>query len=278
MKISVSLCFLIFLVTLTGCKTPFENGFQPASQRVWQEEPDEFHKELSKAYSEILKEADKKGLSRDSAVVLEYKFDISTENRPVSPVIVPAISENLKKEENALIVKRKALVDRIRDARNKDEITTLAKAHAYFDCVVLLYAQQYEDRKNSLCQSKFNDYFSRQNGLWTEKLLQVFFDSGESTLDQEDLNRLKDLADNIKQEDEIILKIVGRTDQTGNVHANMRLAEHRAKAVRNILLLYGIDNQMMNILNGHSTPRSKLDTTGNSPDENRRVDVIVKRQ
>ncbi len=143
--------------------------------------------------------------------------------------------------------------------------------------MVLRYVQDYHDRINSVCRQKFRDSFLGYNNLWNNRIVQIFFPSGQTILDAEAVKELKKLATDLKTDTNAHIDLVGRTDSFGSPSANQRLATHRAKAVRNMLLQYGIPFGKMDIIGNEEAPvflKKQKTTTA----EQRRVDVIISRE
>jgi outer membrane protein OmpA-like peptidoglycan-associated protein len=59
----------------------------------------------------------------------------------------------------------------------------------------------------------------------------IFFDSGKSEVKPESKPALEEIAKLLKQDPGLRLRVVGHTDATGPLEANMRLSQARAEAV-----------------------------------------------
>lgn len=69
----------------------------------------------------------------------------------------------------------------------------------------------------------------------------LFFESGKNNLSEESNNELFRLIKLLKTTPKLRLEISGHTDNTGNLNANQKLSEERAKAVVDFLITNGID-------------------------------------
>lgn len=111
--------------------------------------------------------------------------------------------------------------------------------------------------------------------------LKVTFDSGilfatnSSTLRDASKSALRNFANSLKANPDTDIKIVGYTDNTGNVDYNQTLSEKRAKSVYDYLMLQGVSSDRMfyegkgvhDPVASNSTPEGRA--------LNRRVEIII---
>ncbi len=98
---------------------------------------------------------------------------------------------------------------------------------------------------------------------------QVYFQSGEASIDREDRTRLASVAESAKQSDRTV-GITGYTDTSGDVDQNLELAKNRQQAVRQALVSEGVQEEKIVV----EPPR---EVTGSGTDsEAQRVDVDVR--
>lgn len=74
-----------------------------------------------------------------------------------------------------------------------------------------------------------------------DRLSTVYFDSGSIRIDSAGREALRAAVDWQQEHPERLLIIEGHTDQSGSWRANMRLSQHRAESVRDLLESEGAD-------------------------------------
>lgn len=98
---------------------------------------------------------------------------------------------------------------------------------------------------------------------------QVYFGSGDANIDQEDRQRIANVASTARDSERPVA-ITGYTDRTGDETRNMELAKNRAQAVRQALVSEGVSEDRIVM----DPPRS---VTGAGTDEEaRRVDIDMR--
>jgi len=103
----------------------------------------------------------------------------------------------------------------------------------------------------------------------------IYFDVNKDLVKPESYGTLKGIADVLKENPDVKIKIVGHTDADGNDASNMDLSKRRAASVKNELVnSFGIDaGRMETDGNGESKPVAPNDTPSNKA-LNRRVEFI----
>ncbi|HHJ40556.1 MAG: hypothetical protein AXA67_10215 [Methylothermaceae bacteria B42] len=103
------------------------------------------------------------------------------------------------------------------------------------------------------------------------------FPTGSAQLSQEAQARLDALAEILKSHPELKVTVKGYTDNTGDEAINQKLAEARAKAVKEALIARGISPERI-ITEGLSTAEPVAsNATAEGRSQNRRVDILVSR-
>lgn len=111
--------------------------------------------------------------------------------------------------------------------------------------------------------------------------LKVTFDSGilfatnSSTVSEASKTALRNFAANLQKNPDTDLKIVGHTDNTGQVDYNQTLSEKRAKGVYDYLMEQGVSSRRM-IFEGkgiHQPVASNSTVEGRA--KNRRVEILI---
>jgi outer membrane protein OmpA-like peptidoglycan-associated protein len=98
---------------------------------------------------------------------------------------------------------------------------------------------------------------------------QVYFDSGDASIDTEDRQRIADMA-SAARDSERPVAITGYTDHSGDQDQNLELAKDRAQAVRQALVSEGVREDRIVM----DPPRSV--TGSGTDDEARRVDIDMR--
>jgi outer membrane protein OmpA-like peptidoglycan-associated protein len=103
----------------------------------------------------------------------------------------------------------------------------------------------------------------------------VLFATGQTELQPEAVSNLEDVVELLQTEPDKRIRIEGHTDSTGPANVNMRISQQRAEAVRNQLVVMGIEADRIRAVGmGEDFPiASNESEEGRS--RNRRVDVIL---
>lgn len=111
--------------------------------------------------------------------------------------------------------------------------------------------------------------------------LKITFDSGilfatnSSTVSDASKNALSNFAGTLKSNPDTYVRIVGHTDNTGNVDYNQTLSEKRAKSVEDFLLYQGVNSSRL-AYEGKGIHQPVADnSTAEGRALNRRVEVII---
>ena len=111
--------------------------------------------------------------------------------------------------------------------------------------------------------------------------LRIIFDSGilfatnSSTVGDASKSALHNFANTLKANPDTYIKIVGHTDNTGNVDYNQTLSEKRAKSVDDYLLQQGVNRDRMTF-EGRGIHEPIADnSTASGRSLNRRVEILI---
>lgn len=104
----------------------------------------------------------------------------------------------------------------------------------------------------------------------------LIFESGATDLGPEDFTSLKALADYLSTRPEAVIVLVGHTDATGGLEANIALSKRRAESVRARLIAdYGVAPEQLSAEGaGWLSPRAG-NMTPEGRDKNRRVEAVL---
>jgi len=118
--------------------------------------------------------------------------------------------------------------------------------------------------------------FSKKSSVGKRYLLdEVYFDQGSSGIRDAEIAQLNELAKTIKENDRLIIEIVGYTDNVGDPRLNLGLSQFRAKAVSNYLFNKGADpNRIKSNGFGHEQAVAGNDTEEERT-KNRRVEMVL---
>jgi OOP family OmpA-OmpF porin len=104
--------------------------------------------------------------------------------------------------------------------------------------------------------------------------LRLNFDTNKADVKEIYYPKLKKIAEILKNNPNLKIEIAGHTDDIGDDKYNLKLSKKRAKAVKNILVKYGIDpNRIITKGYGESYPLVPNNTITNRA-LNRRVEII----
>ena len=105
----------------------------------------------------------------------------------------------------------------------------------------------------------------------------ILFDVNSANIKAESYGSLKEIANVLKENADVKVKIVGHTDSDGDENKNLGLSKRRAESVKNTLTKeFGINESRMETDGmGETKPESKNDTPAGKAN-NRRVEFIKK--
>jgi len=103
----------------------------------------------------------------------------------------------------------------------------------------------------------------------------ILFDVNSDKIKPESSGALKDIANVLKENAGVKVKIVGHTDSDGDDKANMTLSEKRAAAVKNYLVKeYGIDETSLTTEGKGESELADKNPTPEGKANNRRVEFV----
>jgi OmpA-OmpF porin, OOP family len=110
-----------------------------------------------------------------------------------------------------------------------------------------------------------------------EKILinNIFFEFGKADLRPESNAELNRLADFIRSSSEMELEVAGHTDNVGSPEKNLTLSQQRAKAVRDYLLLKGVEAKQLKSVGFGMTKPIASNSTEAGRQQNRRVEFTI---
>ena len=113
----------------------------------------------------------------------------------------------------------------------------------------------------------------KTTGRWATQ--GILFETGSAEVRPESGPTLKQIADVLKGNAELRVRIEGHTDNTGKPETNLSLSEARAKAVRDALVQdYGIDAARLEAVGLGDTKPATPNATPEGRATNRRVEVV----
>lgn len=103
----------------------------------------------------------------------------------------------------------------------------------------------------------------------------ITFDVNKSDVKPESYGTLKSIADVLKENGSVTVKIIGHTDSDGDYNMNLDLSKRRAESVKNELInIFGIDAARLETEGaGETKPIAPNDTPANKA-QNRRVEFV----
>ncbi len=103
----------------------------------------------------------------------------------------------------------------------------------------------------------------------------VLFDFNSYQLKPEAKEMLRKIAKTLNQNPDTVIVVVGYTDSTGNFDYNVKLSEKRAEAVKNELVLNGVDPTRILVFGCGSKHPIAPNNTPEGRALNRRVEILV---
>lgn len=104
----------------------------------------------------------------------------------------------------------------------------------------------------------------------------VLFDSGSATLQPGAEDKLRHVAEVLQRYPKTRVEIVGHTDNRGTSASNEKLAERRARAVRDVLVRFGVDPTRIATRGAGETRPVATNDTLEGRAMNRRVEIITR--
>lgn len=106
-------------------------------------------------------------------------------------------------------------------------------------------------------------------------LKNVFFKTGSATLDQKSHIELDRLVDLMKEENQLVIEILGHTDDVGSDALNLELSTNRAKSVFDYLVDHGIEENRLSYKGfGKGLPIASNETA-EGRQRNRRTEFLI---
>ncbi|AFL82751.1 outer membrane protein/peptidoglycan-associated (lipo)protein [Belliella baltica DSM 15883] len=104
----------------------------------------------------------------------------------------------------------------------------------------------------------------------------IYFDINQRVPAEEELKKLANLVDFIKENEDYQLTLTGYADNTGNINYNLKLAEERTKAISEALIQqFGISEDNITLESGGQVIRG---FQRSSNDQDRKVEVRIERK
>jgi outer membrane protein OmpA-like peptidoglycan-associated protein len=103
----------------------------------------------------------------------------------------------------------------------------------------------------------------------------IYFDSGKDVVKPESYGALKDIANVLKENPDIRVKILGHTDSDGDEAMNLALSKRRAESVRSELIkTFSVDAAMMDADGAGENQSLVSNASPEGKAKNRRVELI----
>lgn len=253
----------------------------------------DFPQNLAASYQYYYMDRDQIGMPRALREIFYNKSVRALSGESVPPAIVPDSIEPPALHAQ-LLDYREVLSQQLSRRHRPGDIQILAQSQAAFDCMLLLAAHgnpaqdsEEPDRQmdrasslsQSLCYNRFNALILRlEKPLWPKLEYNIFFQRNRSVLTKEAISQLQEISRLKKKDPQARLVIAGHSDSRGSAEANHRIAVQRARAVRNLLMQFGVKADSLLVEENVKKPPA-LFSLGNdiSPDRQRRVTVLVER-
>jgi outer membrane protein OmpA-like peptidoglycan-associated protein/Tol biopolymer transport system component len=216
-----------------------------------------------------------------------YRFKLPEALKPLPVTYVKGIIKDKETKEtleaSVLIInlnKQEAAYNEYTDKATGDFMAVMPTDEKYSFNVMangyMLYSKHF-DIKNSDANKplEFEILLDKINVGSNVMLNNVFFDTNKYELLPASLIELNLLTELIKSHPNIVIEIQGHTDDVGDVKANQKLSENRAKAVYDFLIKNGIESKQLTF-KGYGESKPKFDnTTQEGRQLNRRTEFII---
>lgn len=107
------------------------------------------------------------------------------------------------------------------------------------------------------------------------EITNINFEYNRSEVPDSSQINIRELAIYLNKNKEFKLHLLGYTDNIGTIEYNQKLSEQRAKAVKNLLIEYGVSEERINYIgNNYDNPLASNETE-HGRSRNRRVEIVV---
>lgn len=101
----------------------------------------------------------------------------------------------------------------------------------------------------------------------------VYFGYDQSTLDEASMQTLRYYADQMLKNPRVVVSLEGHTDERGTPSYNLALGERRSQAVAEVLMLYGVAKDRMNLISFGEEQPAVMGHDEEAWSKNRRVEL-----
>jgi outer membrane protein OmpA-like peptidoglycan-associated protein len=145
------------------------------------------------------------------------------------------------------------------------------------------YFKNYEDQKgkinfDSLFQLKIESPIIIDSPKQIEEKFEITninFEYNRFDIPDSSQINVRELAIYLNKNKEFRIHLLGYTDNIGTLDYNQKLSEQRAKAVKNLLLEYGIAEERINYIGNNYDNPLATNETEHGRSRNRRVEIVV---
>ncbi len=262
---------------------PFiSDGFSEIALHFSFKNQEEKSRELEKEALEIVKVLQGRGIynpdligNADREILMKYLFSIQGGNKKqrgelaeqAFGILLQRIEQNGRKRLAAEAIQRKATADSL--IRVQEELALQA---AEEERKRLLDIELQALKEREAIELKRDERINRALSLATES---ISFNSGSAILEPSSFSSLEAVVELLNIHPEIRLKLMGFTDDSGDVMENLNLSQKRAEAVRNYMISSGISSdRLFSEGFGNAYPRASNNTPAGRK-LNRRVEMKI---
>lgn len=231
------------------------------------------------AAREALADADEAYEEREPLTVVEHHAYVAQRYADISNELVAA--ERAREEVARSETERTRIIaeSREREAAAAERAAEAARREAEVQALAAqeqAQAAQAAEARNLDLERELEQLEARDTDRGLVLTLgDVLFDTGAATLKPGAEPTIDRLAQFMRDYPERSVRIEGHTDSAGSDETNQSLSERRAQAVRDALVMRGLDMQRIATLGyGEARPIAGNDTAGGRQ-QNRRVEIVV---
>lgn len=216
-----------------------------------------------------------------------YRFKLPENLKPEPVTYVKGVVKDAETKEtlaaSVLVINLKtkaAAYNEITDKVTGDFMAVMPANQSYsfsaFSDGYLLYSKHFDIKPADANKPFELEILLEKIKVGTKVLLNnIFFDTNKFDLLPTSMVELNILTDLLKNNAGMVIEIQGHTDNVGDIKANQKLSENRARSVYDYLISNGIDKKQLNYKGYGETQPAFDNSTEEGKQKNRRTEFLV---